>query len=147
MLSSMTCLDVDGTSVEANPGLWKQMLQENASKSYREHKTNEYVRQQVNILAGHNELLLSTVKCHKLSRFGHVCRHYTLINSILQRTVNGSHRRGKPRKLWKANIKVWTGQSMSLLLRITNDRGRWAVITADASVGVPERRLGVMCIS
>ena len=34
----------------------------------------------------------------------------------------------------------WTGQSVSL--RIEDDRGRRAVIAADASVGVPQRRLG-----
>ena len=33
--------------------------------SYAEHKTNEYVWQQVNILAGHQEILLSVVViCH-----------------------------------------------------------------------------------
>ena len=37
----------------------------------------------------------------------------------------------------------WTGQSMSSLLHIADDRDRWAVIAADAYVGVlsttPER--------
>ena len=32
---------------------------------------------------------------------------------------------------------------MSSLLHIANDRGRWAVITADASAGILQRRLGV----
>ena len=36
---------------------------------------------------------------------------------------------------------------MSLLLRIADDRGQWAVIEADASVRVPQRRLGIMGIS
>ena len=36
---------------------------------------------------------------------------------------------------------------MSPLLRIADDRGRWALITADASVGVLQRRLGIMGIS
>ena len=46
--------------------------------TYREHNTNEYAWQQANILAGHQELFLSTVKRRKLSWFGHVCRHDTL---------------------------------------------------------------------
>ena len=66
---------------------------------------------------------------------------------ILQGTVDGSRRRGKPRKLWKDNFKEWTGQLMSSLLHITDDRGRWAVITADASVGVLQRRLSITSIS
>ena len=46
------------------------------------------------------------------------------------------------------NIKEWTGQSMSSLLRIADDRGRWAVIAADASVcWSTQRRLDVMGIS
>ena len=42
-----------------------------------------------------------------------------------------------PRKSWKDNIKEWMDQLMSSLLRITDDRNRWAAITAEASVGVP----------
>ena len=80
--------------------------------SYREHKTNEYVWQQVSILAGPQELLLSTVKRRKLSWFGHVCRHDTLPKIILQGSVDGKRRRGRPRKSWKDNIKEWKGQSM-----------------------------------
>ena len=52
--------------------------------SYREHKMNDYVWQQVAILAGPQELLLSTVQHHKLSWFGHVCRHDTLPKIIQQ---------------------------------------------------------------
>ena len=45
------------------------------------------------------------------------------------------------------NIKEWTGQSTSSFLCIGDDRGRWAVIAAEASVGVPQRRMGVTGIS
>ena len=54
--------------------------------SYKEHKTNAYVWQQVDILVGCQQLL--TVKCRKISWFGHVCRHDTLPNIILQGTVD-----------------------------------------------------------
>ena len=84
-----------------------------------------------------------TVKRHKLSWIGHVCRHDTLLKIILLGTVDGSRRRGRPHKSWKDNMKEWTGQSMSSLLHITDDRGRWSVIAAGASVGVSQRRLGV----
>ena len=45
---------------------------------YIEHQTNEYVWQQVNILAEPRKLSLSTVKRRMLPWFGHVCRHDTL---------------------------------------------------------------------
>ena len=51
-------------------------------KSYKEHTTNEYVWQQVNLIAGRQQRLLSTVKRSKLSWFDHVCRRDTLPKSI-----------------------------------------------------------------
>ena len=71
----------------------------------REHKTNEYVRQQVIILAGHQDLLLSIVKRRKLSWFGHVCLNDTLPKIILHGSVDGRRRRGRLRKSWNDNIK------------------------------------------
>ena len=87
--------------------------------------------------------LLSTVKRRKLFWFRHVCRHDTLLKIILQDSVDGRRRRGRSRKSWKDNIKEWTGQSMSRLLGVAEDRRRWAAITAEASVRVPQRRLGI----
>ena len=103
--------------------------------SYRERKTNEYVWQQVSVLPGPQELLLSTVERRKLSWFGHVCRHDTLPKVILQGSVDGRRRRSRPRKSWKDSIVEWTGQPMSSLLRVPEDRRRWAAITAESSVG------------
>ena len=66
--------------------------------SYRAHKTNEKVWEQVSILAGPQELLLSTVKRRKLSWFGRLGRHDTLPKFMLQGTVDGRRHRGRPRK-------------------------------------------------
>ena len=43
----------------------------------------------------------------------------------------------------EVDIKEWTGQSMSSLLRVAEGRRRWAAITAETSVGVPQRSLKV----
>ena len=51
--------------------------------------------------------------------------------------MDGRRRRGKPGKSWKDNIKEWTGQLMSSLLRVAEDRRRWAAITVEAPVGYP----------
>ena len=83
------------------------------------------------------------VNRRKLSWFSHVCRHDTLPKIILQGTLDSSRCRERPDKSWKE----WTGQSMLKLLRIANDRSRWAAVTAEASVGVPEQRLGVARLS
>ena len=62
---------------------------------------------------------------------------------ILRGTVDSRPRRGSPRKSRMYNIKEWAGQSMSSFMHIADDRSRWAVITAEASVGVLQQRLGV----
>ena len=81
-----------------------------------EHKTTDYVWQQVSILAGPQEFLLSTVKRRKLSWLGHVCRHDTLPKIILQGSMDRRRRRGSPRKSWKDNIKDWTDQSIDVII-------------------------------
>ena len=60
--------------------------------SYRS-KTNECVWKQVNILAGHHELLLSSVKRRKLPWFGHICHHNELSKIILYGRVDDDRRR------------------------------------------------------
>ena len=54
------------------------------------------------------EPLLATVKRRKLTRFGHVTRHDSLSKTILQDTLEGGRRRGRQRKCWMDNIKMWT---------------------------------------
>ena len=68
-------------------------------------KRTGLVRQQVNILARRS------VKLRKLSWFGHVCRHDTLPKILLQRPIDDSRHRGRPRKPWKDSFKKWAGNS------------------------------------
>ncbi|KAL8572382.1 hypothetical protein ACOMHN_023151 [Nucella lapillus] len=92
---------------------------------YSEHKINEYVRQQTDILAGKQERLLSVVKHRYLAWFGHVNRHDFLAKTILQGFVEGGRRRDRQRKAWSDNAKEWTGETFNSLLRISEDRDRW----------------------
>ena len=109
------------------------------TSAYRGHKINEYVSKQVSILAVCRELLLSQVTSYHGSAISVVMIRYR--RSILQATVDGNLCRRRPRKSRKDNIMEWTGRS--------DDRGRWAVISADESLGlgVPQRRMGVTGIS
>ena len=45
---------------------------------YLEHKTNDWVRRNINFLVGPREPLLATVKKRKLAWFGNVTRHDSL---------------------------------------------------------------------
>ena len=72
---------------------------------YTEHRTNSYVEQEIKAKAGKQEPLLSTVRRRKLAWFGHVTRHNNLAKTILQGSVHGQRKRGRPRKAWFDNIK------------------------------------------
>lgn len=107
--------------------------------SYREHKTNAYVRSTVTSLVGPHEPLLATVKRRKLAWFGHVTRHNTLSKTILQGTLEGSRRRGRPRKSWVTNIKEWTEREMPDLLSSAQDRTGWKILSVAAAGRSPLR--------
>ena len=70
-------------------------------------------------------LVLSTIKRHKLSWFGHVRCHDTLPKFSPRETVAGTRRRWRLHKVLRGNIKEWRGQPLSSLLRIADDRSRW----------------------
>ena len=108
--------------------------------SYREHKTNEYVWQQVIILAGR----LRSVYCQPSGFAG----FYGSAISIIMMRCRRSYYKGQ----WFVVIaeedlinhgKTTSrhGQASRSLQRITNDTGRWVVIAADTYVGEPQRRL------
>ena len=80
--------------------------------SYREHKTNDFVRQKVESIVGSQEPVLATVKRRKLMWFGHISRHDSLCKTIMQGKVEGGRRRGRQRKSWSDNIKDWTELTM-----------------------------------
>jgi len=44
---------------------------------------------------------------------------------IMQGTMPGARRRGRPRTAWMHNIKTWTGLSMEESVRMTEDRDKW----------------------
>ena len=48
-----------------------------------------------------------------------------LEKEIMQGTIPGAHRRGRPRTAWMDNIKTWTGLSVEKSIRMTEDRDKW----------------------
>jgi len=44
---------------------------------------------------------------------------------IMQGTMPGARRRGRPRTAWVDNIKTWTGLSVEESVRMTEDRDKW----------------------
>ena len=74
--------------------------------SYRDHITNDAVRDRIRQAIGPHDDILTTVKKRKLKWFGHVSRSSGLAKTILQGTVQGGRRRGRQKKCWENNIWV-----------------------------------------
>jgi len=86
-------------------------------------KTNEWVLNK----AGVKKELLDTVKARKLAYYGHTMRKQGswLEKEIMQGTMPGARRRGRPCMAWIDNIKTWTELPLEELIRMTEDRDRW----------------------
>ena len=68
-----------------------------------------------------------TVEAKKLAYYGHTMRKQgsCLEKEIMQGTMPGARRRGRPRTAWMANIKTWTGLSMEESISMKEDRDKW----------------------
>jgi len=68
-----------------------------------------------------------TVKARKLAYYGHTMRKQGSCreNEIMQGTMPGARRRGRPRTAGMENIKTWTGLSVEESIRMTEDRDKW----------------------
>ena len=91
--------------------------------SWTAKKTNEWVLNK----AGVKSELLDTVKARKLAYYGHTMRKQgcCLEKEIMQGTMPGARRRGRPRTAWIDNIKTWTGLSVEESIRMSEDREIW----------------------
>jgi len=91
--------------------------------SWTAKKTNEWVLNK----AGVKKKLLDTVKARKLAYYGHIMRKQgsCLEKEIMQGTMPGVRRRGRPCTAWMDNIKTWTGLPVEKSIRMTEDRYKW----------------------
>ncbi|XP_047499509.1 uncharacterized protein LOC125045958 [Penaeus chinensis] len=101
--------------------------------SYKDHITNEEVRNRIYTVIGAPDSLLSIVKKRKMTWYGHVTRSNGLAKTILQGTVPGGIQRGRQKKRWEENIKEWTGLSFADSQREAHDRCRWREIVTKSS--------------
>ena len=105
--------------------------------SYKDHVTNEEVRNRIQNAIGVNNDLLTIVKKRKLRWYGHISRSSGMAKTILQGAVKGARRRERLKKRW-VDVKEWTGMGFGDSLRAAEDREGWKGIVATSSV-VPRR--------
>ena len=72
------------------------------SISWREHRTNQSIREQLGI---EENWLLHFISKLKLKYFGHIKRHNCLEKTFLEGRLAGKRRRGRPRKRWEKDIE------------------------------------------
>jgi len=88
--------------------------------SWTAKKTNKWVLNK----AGVKRELLDTVKARKLAYYSHTMRKQgsCLEKEIMQGTMPGARRQGRPCTAGMDNIKTWTGLSVEVSIRMTEDR-------------------------
>ena len=69
-------------------------------------QTNIFVKNKINTLIGTFEPLLQTIRRRKLKWFGHTSRHNSITKTILQGMVEGSRKRGRPKRKYIDDVKV-----------------------------------------
>ena len=121
-----------------NQAMYTYMYRRLLNISYKDHVTNEEVRNRIQNAIGVHDDLLTMVKKRKLRWYGHISRSSGMAKTILQGTVKGARRRGRQKKRWEDNIKEWTGMGFGDSLRATENREGWKGIDAASSV-VPRR--------
>ena len=73
--------------------------------TYKEGKTNIFVKNKINTQIGTFEPLLQTIRRRKLKWFGHSSRHNSITKTNLQGMVEGSRKRGRPKRKYIYDIK------------------------------------------
>ena len=84
--------------------------------SYKDHVTNEDVRNRIQNAIGVHDDLLTMVKKRNLRWSCHISRSSGMAKTILQGTVKGARRRRR-QKISEGNIKEWTGMESGNSLR------------------------------
>ena len=96
--------------------------------SYKDHVTNEEVRNRIQKAIGvHDDLLIKETQM--------VWPHLKILG---QGIGKGARRRGRQKKRWEDNIKEWPGMGFGDSLRAAENREVWKGIVPTSSV-VPRR--------
>ena len=100
---------------------------------YQDRITNVCVRNSITMLLGTYEPLLKTIKRRKLKWFGHVSRYDNLCKTIMQGSVEGTRKQGRPKSQWIDNIAKWTKRDVNDLIQDVHKIYGWRKRVADAS--------------
>ena len=93
--------------------------------SWRDHVTNERVLDAI----GEERQLVAQIRIRRAKWMGHLLRHENLVHTIIEGTVEGNNRRGRPKKEFMGQVKEDAGAiSYQELKRKIEDRVNWRTI-------------------
>ena len=93
--------------------------------TYKKGKTNLFVKNKINILIGTFEPLLQTIRRRRLKWFGHTSRHNSITKTILQGMVEGSRKRGRPKRKYIDDVKELTKMEIDDILLEVDNCEKW----------------------
>ena len=73
--------------------------------------------------------ITNEIKTRKLTWFGHLKRSSLPAKTIMEGTIPGSRKRGRPSRRWLQDLTNWTGKSLTELCRATADREKWRTLS------------------
>ena len=79
--------------------------------TYLDRISNTDLHLKISEILGNTDSLMNTIKKRKLKWYGHLTRSNGLSKTILQGTIEGKRKQGRPKKSWMDNIKEWTGMN------------------------------------
>ena len=109
--------------------------------TFRDHITNQAVRDRLAPILGNRDDLLTSVKKRKLKWYGHVSRGHGMATTILQGTVPGGRKPGRQKLRWEDNVKEWTGLTLPETHVLTKDREAWQKLVREIN-GAPTTNNG-----
>ena len=93
--------------------------------SYREHITNDAVRDRIRQATGPHDDILTTVKKRKFKWFGHVSRSSGLAKDDFTTNSARREKKGRQKKHCENNIAEWTGLKFCDAVRDAENKIKW----------------------
>ena len=104
--------------------------------SYKDRVTNEEVLRTLGV----ERRLLSQIRTHKLSYFGHIAIYDSLQKTVLTGRIDGRRGRGRRRCQWYDDIKKWTGNQLYTNIKLAQDRVTWRIVASRHQNGPQQPR-------
>ncbi len=81
-------------------------------------------------MIGYEISLMREIKTRKARYFGHIIRGERIQKELMEGKVEGTRKRGRPRRTWMSDIQEWTQMTYTQCARRAVCRRDWRGVTA-----------------